>query len=73
MGVNNTPIMVHPIYGATHRLNKSFCMWRSKGYYSAHHGKKVIAKVLQPKPVEKQGEELAAVPEEENSMYILVL
>ena len=73
IGVNNTPIMVHPVYGATHRLDESFCMWRSKGYYSAHRGKKVITKVLQLKPAEEQGEELAMAPVEENSMYVSVL
>ena len=72
-GVNNTPIMVHPIYGPSHRLDESFCMWRSKGYYSAHRGKKFIMKVLQPKPVEEQGEELAVALEEENSMYVSAL
>jgi len=72
-GVNHTPIMVHPIYGISHRLDESFCMWRSKGYYSAHRGKKVITKVLQPKPAEEQGEELAVALEEENSTYVSVL
>ena len=58
--------MVHPIYGAIHHLDESFCMWRSKGYYSARRGKKVITKVLQLKPAEEQGEELAVAPVAQN-------
>jgi hypothetical protein len=68
IGMNNTPIMIHPIYGATHRLNESFCMWRSKGYYSASRGKKAIAKVLPMKPVEVQREESVVERREESAV-----
>ena len=50
-GMNHTPLAKHPTFGASYGLDKAFCTWKSKTWYTTDQGEKVIGNIISQEPV----------------------